>query len=56
MIDDPHEMMSEQLVLIEALFTVVHESNEAEVVRVALAALVATQAGLSYLSTHPIVI
>jgi hypothetical protein len=45
--------LSEQLILIEALFAIAHESNEAEMVRVAMAALTNTQAGLTYLSAHP---
>lgn len=45
--------LGEQLVIIEALFAIAHESMEAEIVRVAMAALVNTEAGLAYLSAHP---
>lgn len=45
--------ISEQLILIEALFAIAHETTEAEIVRVAMAALLNTEAGLTYLSAHP---
>lgn len=44
--------LSDQLVLLEALFAIAHESREAEIVRVAMSALVNTDAGLTYLSGH----
>lgn len=44
--------LGEQLVLLEALFAIAHESGEAEIVRLAMSALVNTEAGLGYLSVH----
>ena len=37
--------LGEQLVLVEALFDIAHESGEAEIVRTALSALINTEAG-----------
>lgn len=45
--------LQEQLILTQALFAVAHESEEAEIVRLAMSALVNTQAGLDYLHVHP---
>lgn len=50
---DPTSDLGEQLVLIEAIFAIAHESNDAEIVRLAMSALVNTSAGLTYLSAHP---
>ena len=44
--------LGEQLVFIEALYNIAHESNEAEIVRVAMAALTNTTAGITYLQAH----
>lgn len=48
--------LGEQLVLLQALFTIVHESSEAEIVRLAMSALTNTSAGLTYLSAHPLTV
>lgn len=48
--------LGEQLIMMEALFTIVHESNEAEIVRLAMSALCNTSAGLTYLSAHPLTV
>lgn len=45
--------LAEQLVLVEALMAIAHESNDAEIVRLAFSALVNTDAGLTYLGAHP---
>lgn len=47
-------MMGDQLRLLEALYEVAMSSNEAEMVRVAMSALSGTEAGMAFLSTHPI--
>lgn len=52
--DEKLTMMGDQLRLLEALYEIALSSNEAEMVRVSMAALTGTQAGLSFLSTHPI--
>lgn len=44
--------LQEQLILTQALFSIAHESEEAEIVRLAMSALVNTQAGLDYLHVH----
>lgn len=44
--------LDEQLILLEALFAIAHETGEAEIVRLAMSALVNTDAGLAYLGAH----
>ena len=51
--DPDTDTLSDQLVLLEALFAIAHESEEAEVVRLAMSALINTGSGLTYLSAHP---
>lgn len=53
-LDEKTIMMGDQLRMLEALFEIAQSSQEAEMVRVAMAALTGTQAGLSFLHTHPI--
>lgn len=48
--------LTEQLVLLQALYNIAHESEEAEIVRIAVAALLATQAGTVFLQAHPFTI
>ena len=48
--------LSEQLVLVQALMAIAHESDEAEIVRVAFSAILNTQVGLTYLQAHPFTI
>lgn len=47
-------MMGDQLRLLEALYEIALSSEEAEMVRVAMAALTGTSAGLAFLTAHPI--
>lgn len=47
-------MMEDQLKMLEALYEIVMSSEEAEMVRVAIQALTTTQAGVTFLQTHPI--
>jgi hypothetical protein len=47
-------MLGDQLRLLEALYEIMMSSGEAEMVRVAASAMTSTQAGLSFLNTHPI--
>lgn len=49
-------LMTQRFVLIEALFEVALESNEADVVRRAIAGLQATDAGRQYLIEHPLAV
>jgi hypothetical protein len=46
--------LSEQLVLVQALTNIAYESNEAEIVRIAVSALLATGIGNEYLRAHPL--
>lgn len=48
------EMMQDTLILVEALFAIAHESEEAETVRLAFGALSNSAAGMSYLRSHPL--
>jgi hypothetical protein len=45
--------LQELLILTQALVAIAHESEEAEIVRLAVSALTNTQAGLDYLRVHP---
>jgi hypothetical protein len=45
--------LSEQLILVQALCNVAAESEDAEIVRIAVSALLATQIGMTYLQAHP---
>jgi hypothetical protein len=46
--------MQDNLKYLEALYEIALSSEEAEVVRVAMAALTSTQAGLAFLAVNPI--
>lgn len=48
--------LSEQLVLVEALMAIAHESEEAEIVRVAFSGILNTEVGRVYLTAHPFTI
>ena len=45
---------SDLLILVEALWNIAHDSEEAASVKEAVAALTNTSAGLDYLSIHPL--
>lgn len=49
-------MLETQLVHLQALYEIVCESDEPEIMRKALSALTATPAGLQYLAMNPITI
>ncbi len=51
-----HQMMQDQLILLEALHDILNTSDEAETVRTAIMALTQTQAGLHYLVANPIIL
>ena len=53
---DKSESLFDQLKLVESLYTVALESQESEIVRVAFAALVNTEAGRAYLASHPVAV
>lgn len=48
------EMTKESLTLVEALHTIVTESDDAEVVRIAMSALTGTNMGRAYLEANPL--
>lgn len=48
------EAMDDSLKLVEALHTIAVESEEADIVRIAMSALTNTNMGRSYLYAHPI--
>lgn len=50
------DLMTSQLMLIEALFEIATESREADIVRRAVAGLQATEAGQHYLAMHPLAV
>lgn len=52
--DSYNQMMADQLILLETLYEVLHTSGDAEIVRLATAALTRTQSGVNYLVAHPI--
>lgn len=47
-------MLQDQLILVEALYSIATESEEAEVVRVAFSALTSTEGGRAYLAKNPV--
>jgi hypothetical protein len=55
-VDATAEMMSEQVVMLEALHEVAMSSGDAEMVRVAMSALTRTEAGVNYLRLHPLIL
>lgn len=48
------EMTKESMTLVEALHTIVTESDDAEVVRIAMSALTGTNMGRAYLAANPL--
>jgi len=48
------DMMQDQLAMVTALHTIACESEDAEIVRTAMAPLMNTQAGRNYVELHPI--
>jgi hypothetical protein len=52
----PVDLLTSQLLLIEALFEIATESNEADIVRRAVAGLQATEGGRAYLSQNPLAV
>lgn len=48
------EVSAENVALVEALHTIVGETSDAEVVRIAAAALTNTKTGQRYLSANPL--
>lgn len=52
--DDVTAMLQDQLRFLEALYEVLNSSEEAEIVRVATAALTSTEAGRAFLTANPI--
>lgn len=48
------DMMQDQLKMVTALHTIVNESDDAEIVRTAAAALMNTEAGQAFVSHNPI--
>lgn len=47
-------MIKDTLILCQALYSVVLDSEEVEIVRIALSALTNTEVGQSYLRAHPV--
>lgn len=50
------ELLTSQLLHVEALFEIATESTDADMVRRAIAGLQATPAGRAYLCTHPLAV
>lgn len=50
------QLMTDRLVMIEALFEIATESNDADIVRRAVAGLQATHAGKHYLAANPLAV
>lgn len=48
------QMAQDQLIFLEALYEIAMSSESAEEVRIAMAALTRTQAGLTFLASKPI--
>lgn len=53
-IETTAELMTSQLVLVEALFEIATESEDASIVRRAIAGLQATPTGRAYLNKNPL--
>lgn len=51
-----NELLLDNLKLVEAMYALACESEEAETVRIAFAALSSTGAGRRYLEQHPVVV
>jgi len=50
------QLMTNQLIHVEALFEIALESTDADMVRRAIAGLQATEAGRAYLMMHPLAV
>lgn len=50
------ELMTDQLIHVEALFEIALESTDADMVRRAIAGLQATEVGRNYLMKHPLAV
>lgn len=50
------QMMTDQMILVEGLYNTVMESDDAETVRGAVAALLNTEVGINYIKFHPLVL
>jgi hypothetical protein len=48
------DMLTDQLVLVQALHNIASESDDAEDIRMAMSALTNTEAGRTYLATNPL--
>lgn len=48
------QMMTDQMILVEGLYNTVMESDDAETVRGAVAALLNTEVGINYIRFHPL--
>lgn len=53
-IESQRAMIGESMTLVEALHAIASESDDAEVVRIAMSALTGTNMGRSYLVTNPL--
>lgn len=54
--NDVTQLRQDMLVMLEAVHEIIQITNEAEIARAGFAALTRTQAGLTYLSSNPIVL
>lgn len=54
--DDIDKIMTDQLRLVEALHHIASESEDSDIVRYALGALIHTNAGQVYLNVHPVMV
>lgn len=54
--DHMANMMQDQVVMLEALHNIALSSEDAETVRIAVAALTNTGAGMAYLQANPIIL
>ncbi len=52
--EDATQILQDQLRFLEALYEIINCSEEAEVVRVAIAAMTSTEAGRAFLTANPI--
>lgn len=53
-IEAENDQVTEQIRLLGALHEIASDSEDAEIVRVAMSALTSTNCGLNYLITHPL--
>lgn len=54
LVQEVSQVRTENLVLAQALHTIIGESNDAEVVRISMAALTGTETGKNYLTANPL--